>query len=143
MKSYGRLIGIDVGTRRIGLARTDLLRMSVNPIGTLSPQEVWGRLQDLVEESRVLAFVVGWPTSLSGETTSSTKMAERFIRKLEEKFPDIPVRRVDERYSSVEAVEQMVVSGVPKQKRREKGRVDRVAAALLLQWFMEQNTEFN
>ncbi|MEX0639360.1 MAG: Holliday junction resolvase RuvX, partial [Balneolaceae bacterium] len=106
MKPYGRLIGIDVGTRRIGLARTDLLRMSVNPIDTFSPQEIWGQLQDLVEESRILAFVVGWPTSLSGEKTSSTEMAERFIRKLEKKFPDIPVHRIDERYSSVEAVEQ-------------------------------------
>lgn len=143
MKPYGRLIGIDVGTRRIGLARTDLLRMSVNPIDTFSPQEIWGQLQDLVEESRILAFVVGWPTSLSGEKTSSTEMAERFIRKLEKKFPDIPVHRIDERYSSVEAVEQMVATGVPKQKRREKGRVDRVAAALLLQWFMEQNSEFD
>jgi len=141
VRSYGRLIGIDVGSKRVGLARTDLLRMSVNPVGTFSPADVMDELDRLVGESAVRAFVVGWPLSLSGKATSSTNMVERFIRKLEERFPEVPVHRIDERYSSVQAVEQMVASGVPRSKRREKGRVDNVAAAILLKQFLEQNQD--
>lgn len=141
MDSYGRLIGIDVGSKRIGLARTDLLRLSVNPVGTYPPQEVMDELESLVAEGPVRAFIVGWPLALSGEETTSTRMAARFIERLEKRFPGIPVNRIDERYSSTEAVEGMVLSGVPREKRREKGRTDRVAAAILLQRFLEQNQD--
>ncbi|MEX1062997.1 MAG: Holliday junction resolvase RuvX [Balneolaceae bacterium] len=145
MKKYGRLIGIDVGTRRVGLARTDLLRTSANPAGTFSPQEVFDRIGRFMKDDNhpVLAFVVGWPVSTAGTETSATDMVVSFIQKLEKKFPDIPVYRTDEGYSSKRAVEIMIESGTPRKKRREKGRVDQAAAALLLQYFLETNHDFD
>jgi len=128
-----------VGTRRIGLARTDLLRTSANPAGTYSPKEVFSELEILTRDNPVLAFVVGWPLSTSGEFTASTQMVERFIHKLKKKFPGIPVYKVDERYSSKKAVAKMIEAGVPMKKRSQKGRIDQAAAALLLQHFLESN----
>lgn len=131
-----------MGTRRIGLARTDLLRTSVNPAGTCSPKDVFSELEILMNDQPVLAFVVGWPLSTSGELTQSTQMVQKFIRKLEKKFPGIPVFKIDERYSSQKAVKKMIEAGVPRKKRSEKGRVDQAAAALILQQFLETNNDF-
>lgn len=131
-----------MGTRRIGLARTDPLRTSANPAGTFSPKDVFSELEMLMNGHPVLAFVVGWPLSTSGELTSSTQMAEKFIRKLKGRFPGIPVYKVDERYSSKKAVAKMIEAGVPMKKRSQKGRVDQAAAALLLQHFLETNDDF-
>lgn len=142
MKSFGRIIGIDVGTRRIGLARTDPLRTSVNPVGTYAPAEIFDQIEKQQKDYPILAFVVGWPLSTGGEHTEATRMVERFIKKLNKRFPDIPVHTIDERYSSKEAVQTMIRSGVPRKKRAEKGRVDQTVAALLLQQFLETENEF-
>lgn len=143
MKKYGRIIGIDVGTKRVGLARSDLLRTSANPSGTYSPEEVFSEIEKYQDEYPVLAFVVGWPLSTSGEETESTEMVKSFIKKLNKHFPDIPVYKVDERYSSKQAVQTMIEAGVPRSKRREKGRVDQTAAALILQQFMETDSDLS
>lgn len=138
MKVFGRIIGIDVGTKRIGLARTDLLRISANPAGTFSPDEVFHQIKTVKGDHPVYAFVVGWPLSTSGEETKATEMVEKFIIKLKKHFPAVPVYKMDERYTSVQAVQTLVNSGVPKQKRMEKSRVDQAAAAIILQEYLEQ-----
>lgn len=141
MKEFGRIIGIDVGTKRIGLARTDLLRISANPAGTFAPDEIFSEIEALKGEHPVHAFVVGWPLSASGEESGATEMVERFIKKLKKHFPSVPVYKVDERYSSVQAVQTLINSGVPKKKRREKSRIDQTAAAIILQKFLEKNKD--
>ena len=138
MAEYGRIIGIDVGTKWVGLARTDLLRMSANSIGTYHVEEVFDKLEDLVENERVQKLVVGWPLTPEGGEGRAIKMVERFLTKLRLHFPEIEIDKIDERYTSKEAVAAMVDAGVPKMKRRDSDRVNRAAAAIILQKYLEQ-----
>lgn len=140
MQKYGRYIGIDVGTKRVGLARTDLLRISINPNGTFSRNNVFGKLEEEVEQSNILAFIVGWPLDPDGKEDAMTKKVQTFINELKRKFPDIPVNKVDERYTSKEAVQHLIEAGVPKMKRRKKERIDETAAAIILQKYLEMKS---
>lgn len=138
MAEYGRIIGIDVGTKWVGLARTDLLRTVANPIGTYHVDQVFDELTKLIENEKVLKLVVGWPLTPEGLEGRAIKMVERFLTKLRLHFPDIEIDKIDERYTSKEAVAAMVEAGVPKMKRRETDRVNRAAAAIILQKYLEQ-----
>lgn len=137
LKRYGRIIGIDVGTKRTGLARTDLLRTIANPVGTYRNSEVFEKIEELVKKDQVLKIVVGWPLTPSGEEGEATKRVENFIERLRVKFPEIVIEKIDERYTTKEAVKAMIEAGVPKMKRREKGRKDQAAAAIILQKYLE------
>lgn len=141
MAEYGRIIGIDVGTKWVGLARTDLLRMVANPIGTYPPPEAIEKLKELVETEQVQKLVVGWPLTPSGGEGRAIKMVERFLTKLRLVLPEIEIDKMDERYTSKEAVAAMVESGVPKMKRRDSDRVNQAAAAIILQKYLEENGE--
>lgn len=138
MKEYGRLIGIDVGTKKIGLARTDLLQTIPNPVGTFGPDNIFEEIGKLVKEDRIIAFVVGWPLTPGGGEGPAIRMVKSFIKKLSYHFPDIPIKKVDERYTSKEAVSAMWEAGVPLMKRRDKKRIDRAAAALILQKYLQE-----
>lgn len=139
MAEYGRIIGIDVGTKWVGLARTDLLRMSANSIGTWHVSEVFDKLEELVANERVQKLVVGWPLTPEGGEGRATKMVERFLTKLQLHFPDMEVDKIDERYTSKEAVAAMAEAGVPKMKQRDGDRVNRAAAAIILQKYLDQS----
>ncbi|MBD3616640.1 MAG: Holliday junction resolvase RuvX [Gracilimonas sp.] len=140
MQEYTRLIGIDVGKKRVGIAQTDLLKTIATPVGTFSPEEVFSEIQKITENSPVEKFVIGWPLSLSGEEGSATQMVDNFIKKLHLSFPNIEIAKVDERYTSTQARSLMVEAGIPKKKRKEKGRVDRIAAAIILQNYLDSNS---
>ncbi|HET8865915.1 MAG TPA: Holliday junction resolvase RuvX [Gracilimonas sp.] len=140
MQEYARLIGIDVGKKRVGIAQTDLLKTIATPVGTFSPEKVFSELKAITEQAPVEKFVVGWPLSLSGEEGSATQMVDDFIKKLSQSFPNIEIAKVDERYTSTQALSLMVEAGIPKKKRKEKGRVDRIAAAIILQNYLDSNT---
>ena len=137
MAHYGRLVGIDVGTKWVGLARTDLLRTVANPIGTYSVDDVFERLEELVENERVDKIVVGWPLTPEGEEGRAIRMVRDFMVEFRKHFPDMEVEKVDERYTSKEAVRAMVEAGVPKMKRRQSDRVNQAAAAIILQKYIE------
>lgn len=138
MQEYARLVGIDVGKKRVGIAQTDLLKTIASPVGTYSPDEVFSVISTIVKENNVERFIVGWPLTPNGDEGPATQMVEKFINKLSGVYPEIPIEKVDERYTSKKAVESMVQAGVPKKKRREKERVDRIAAALILQNYLDQ-----
>lgn len=137
MQVYSRLIGIDVGRKRCGLAQTDLLKTIASPVGTFSPDEIIKKISHIVEESQVEGFVVGWPLTPDGEEGKATEMVQEFINRISNLYPSIPIIKIDERYTSNYAKEVMLTSGVPKKKRREKERVDRIAAALILQNYLD------
>ncbi|TVR35387.1 MAG: Holliday junction resolvase RuvX [Balneolaceae bacterium] len=142
MAKLGRIIGVDVGRKKVGLARTDLLRTSANPIGTFTPVDSHKEIErQITEEGPVIAVVVGWPLTPQDEHTHATELAGDYIRFIEGKFKDIPVYKMDERYTSRHAMQIMVESGVSKSKRHEKGRLDQAAAALILQQFLEAHPE--
>lgn len=140
MQTYARLIGIDVGSKRCGLAQTDLLKTIASPVGTFSPDEILEKISQILEKSPVEEFIVGWPLTPNGEEGNATQMVQEFINRLKKRYKDIPVIKVDERYTSNQAKDVMLEIGVPKKKRREKERVDRIAAALILQTYLESNT---
>ena len=139
MQEYSRLVGIDVGTKRIGLSQTDLLQTIATPVGTFPPHQIIEEITKIASHARVAGFVVGWPLTTSGEEGIATEMVSQFIKRLNKKFPDIPVFKIDERYTSNKAKDVMIQAGIPKQKRRQKERVDRIAAALILQQYLDSN----
>lgn len=140
MQEYARLIGIDVGKKRVGLAQTDLLKTIATPVGTFPPEEVMDEIRGIMEQAPVEKIIIGWPLSLQGDEGTATQMVDDFIKKIHHSFPDLEVVKVDERYTSTQARDMMVEAGIPKKKRQEKGRVDRIAAAIILQNYLDTNT---
>ena len=126
----------------MGLARTDLLRTVANPIGTYSPDDSFKEIKRQAEhEGPVSGIVVGWPLTPQGDPTDATDLVKDYIKKLNKEHKDIKIYKMDERFTSRQAMKIMVDSGVPKMKRRKKGRLDQAAAALILQQFLEARPE--
>jgi putative Holliday junction resolvase len=131
-----RILGIDVGTKRIGLAQSDPTFTFASPIGTFSEGEILAKLTEM--QSFTQQIVVGWPLSMRGQEGAATQMVEKFVTKLHQKFPEIPVETLDERFTSTMA-NQVIRESVPsKKKRQQKGLVDTIAAAILLQSFLDR-----
>lgn len=142
MDQLGRILGVDVGSKRVGLARTDLLRTSANPIGTFSPHQSFAEIKDQIEnEGPVCAIVVGWPLTPQGEPTHATPLVTEYLNQLKKKCRGVKLYTFDERYTSKQAMKLMVESGVPKKKRHKKGRLDQAAAALILNQFLEAHPD--
>jgi putative Holliday junction resolvase len=135
---YGRIIGIDVGTKWVGLARTDLLRTAANSIGTYSVDCVLNEIAALVEEEHVQKLVVGWPLTPQGKEGMAVEMVKKFVKRLRKKLPDIEIDKIDERYTSRQAIHAMEQAGVPKMKRQDSYRINQAAAAVILQKYLEQ-----
>lgn len=138
MAEFYRIIGIDVGKKRIGLAQSDLSRTLASPIGAYAPGEIFAELKKRVSGGNVRTFVVGWPVTLKGEEKESVHMVRSFIGELKKQFPDIGIVTLDERFTSVMAQKAILDSGVPKKRRQQKGIVDAVAATILLQNYIDQ-----
>lgn len=142
MDQLGRILGVDVGSKRVGLARTDLLRTSANPVGTFTLHESFAEIKNQIEnEGPVRGIVVGWPLTPQGEPTHATPLVEEYLKQLKKKFRGVKLYTFDERYTSKQAMKLMVQSGVPKKKRQKKGRLDQAAAALILNQFLEAYPE--
>ncbi len=137
-EKYGRILGIDVGTKWTGLARTDLLKTAANPIGTFPANEVYEVIEKIVNEEKIDLIVVGWPLTPEEGEGRAVEMVERFLLKLRERLPNIKIEKFDERFSSKEAVEAMQEAGVPREKREDTYRRNRAAAAVILQEYLKE-----
>ncbi len=134
-----RIIAIDYGKKRVGLAVTDPLQLIATPLATVSTAEVHSYLADYLSKEAVECFVVGIPKDLKNRDTDATPLVEAFVKQLQQKFPDIPVKLVDERFTSKLAVRAMIDGGVKKMDRRDKGLIDKTSAVIILQSYMEAN----
>ncbi len=123
----------------MGVAQTDLLKTIATPVGTYPPNQVFSELRKIASQSTIDAFIVGWPLTTRGEPGKATDRVNSFIGQLKKQFPEIEIHKIDERYTSNQAKEVMIKSGVPKKKRQQKERVDQIAAALILERYLEQN----
>jgi len=132
-----RIIGIDVGTKRIGLAQSDPTRTIASPIGTFSEADLFKKLLEL--QQGIETAIVGWPLSMRGHEGSSTKMVQEFVARFSKKFPTIKVELLDERFTSTMANKSIVETVSSRKKRQEKGLVDTVAASILLQSYLDRN----
>ena len=128
-----RWIALDFGKARTGIAVTDDNAMIASPLETVDSRSIWERLSALVAERPCAGFVLGDPGALAD---SSAGIAELELG-LRKRWPHLPVHRVDESFTSREAQASLVQGGMRKSKRREKGALDKVAAALILQRFLD------
>jgi putative Holliday junction resolvase len=136
-QQLGRILAIDYGKKRVGLAVTDEMKIIANSIGTLHSQEVINFLIKYVSKENVECFVVGEPKQMDYSESESVKYIEPFIKQLKKVFPDIPVKRFDERFTSKMALQTMIDAGLKKKDRQNKALVDSISATIILQSYME------
>jgi putative Holliday junction resolvase len=134
----GRLIGIDYGTKRVGLAATDPLKIIANTLTTIHSKDVISYLKDYMAREEVECFVVGKPMRLDGSDSQSAVHVEKFVHLLRKNFPGIPVEMIDERFTSAIATRSLLEMGLKKKDRAVKGNVDQVSAVLILQTYMQR-----
>lgn len=133
-----RIIAIDYGAKRCGIAETDDLQIIASALDTVSTTDLMAYLKKYFASQRVDGVVVGQAVRMSGELSEIENETLDFIRRFSKAFPAIPVHRVNEMYTSKLALESMVASGAKKKLRREKGNLDKISATLILQHFLEQ-----
>ena len=132
-----RIVGIDFGEKRVGIASTDPLQIIANGITTLPPKDALDFLEKFVAENEVELFVVGRPKTLQNEPALVVKKVEQFVERLNEKFSTIEVVFVEERFTSVLAQRTMIDGGLKKKERQNKALVDKISATIILQSYLE------
>jgi putative holliday junction resolvase len=132
-----RIVAIDYGQKRVGLAVTDELQLIATPLATVPAHETIDFLRDYVSRNPVECFVVGEPRQMNNTPSESARFIEPFIKRLKAEFISIPVKRMDERFTSMIAQQTIIHSGLSKKDRRDKSLVDSVSATLILQSFMD------
>ena len=137
----GRIMAIDYGLRRTGIAVTDTLQMIANGLTTVATSDLLSFIRDYIQKENVERFVVGLPKQMNNEPSESMKQIEPFVALLKKEIPSIPVEYADERFTSVLAHRAMIEGGMRKMKRREKAIVDEISAVIILQSYLE-NTKY-
>ncbi|OUJ75964.1 Holliday junction resolvase RuvX [Hymenobacter crusticola] len=132
----GRILAIDYGNKRVGLAITDPLQLIATPLETIHSQDVLTYVKTYHAREPLAALVVGMPRTLLNEPTDVTSAVVGLVRRLRRELPDVPVHEIDERYTSRMAHQAMLAGGLSKKDRRDKATVDRVSATLILQSFL-------
>lgn len=133
----GRLLAIDYGTKRVGLAVTDSLKIIASTLDTVHAKDVIVYLKNYTAKEEVERFVVGLPKRLDGSDSQSAVHVENFVNLLRKNFPNTPIERVDERFTSTIATRSLLEMGLKKKDRANKGNVDQVSAVLILQTYMQ------
>ena len=133
----GRILAIDYGRKRVGLAVTDPLQIIASPLETVHSKDVIQYLKDYDLAENIESFVLGMPMNLNNQPTDATAGAQQFEGLLKKNFPEKPVYLQDERFTSKMAMAAMISGGMKKKDRREKGNIDKISAAIILQSFLE------
>lgn len=136
----GRILGIDYGTKRIGLAVTDPMQIFASPLITVSPNEFDKFIDDYLTTEEVEAFVVGYPVKLNNQPSETVNYINPFIKKLKKKFPEKHIHLADERFTSQMAFQTMIAGGVKKLDRLDKSMVDKISASIILQSFLDNRS---
>ena len=132
-----RILAIDFGTKRCGIAITDELRMIASGLTTVETADLMRFLHDYCKDEKVGLIVVGQPLQKDGTPSDVEVNILEFIEKLREEMPEMPIDRTDERFSSKLAVQAMIDSGLKKKKRRNKALIDGISATIILQDYMK------
>ena len=134
-----RMIGIDYGRARVGVAMSDPLGIFASPLETVASAKIIEYLQKLTTSEKVVRFVVGYPMNLDGKPAEAAADVDAFLKRLAKSFPAVPVSLEDERFTSVLAHRAMIDGGMKKSERRKKESVDKISAAIILQSYMDRN----
>lgn len=135
-----RIICIDYGLKRTGLAVTDPLQIIATGLTTLHSNELIPYLKNYFTKEEVEMIIIGWPTNWDESDTHATPLVKKCIQDLEKNFPAIPIKKVDERFTSKMAKDAMLEMGMKKKDRRNKALVDEIAATIMLQEYLRANS---
>ena len=135
-----RLIGIDYGRKRVGLAVSDPLGIFASALETVQTAKIIEYLRNYSEKENVSAFVVGMPQNMNGAPSEAAKDVKAFLVQLEKAFPGVPIHLEDERFTSVLAHRAMIDGGMKASDRRDKESVDKISAAIILQSYMDRTS---
>tara|TARA_B100001769_G_C22090306_1_gene588027 strand:+ start:783 stop:1220 length:438 start_codon:yes stop_codon:yes gene_type:complete len=141
LMDMGRLLGLDYGTKRVGIAETDDLQIIASPLTTIHTKDILNYILEYCKKHDVEAVVVGMPKNLNSTDTHSTKLVEQFIKHLRKKIDSIEIILEDERFTSKMASQSMIMGGVKKSKRQEKGNLDKVSASIILQSYLDRKAK--
>lgn len=132
----GRILAIDYGSKRTGIAVTDEMQIIASGLTTVSTKNLLEFLISYTSSEKVDLIVIGLPKQMNNELSESEPLILKFIKILNNKFPNMPVERVDERFTSKMAFQTMIVSGLNKNKRKNKSLVDEISATIILQSYL-------
>lgn len=133
----GRLLSIDYGRKRCGIAVTDSLKICANGLTTVRTCDLMSWLKDYCGKEAVEKIIVGLPKQLNGEPSESTRFIEPFLKQMNKEMPQIPIERYDERFTSTIAHQSMLQGGMKKKDRRNKDIVDEIAATIILNDYLQ------
>ncbi len=135
-----RILAFDYGTKRIGIAVTDPLQIIATGLDTIHPKDIIDYLKRYISSEQVELFVVGEPLQMDGTPSQSAPHVKGFITTLNKNFPEIPVERIDERFTSKMASAVVAQSGFKKSDRQNKERLDTISATIILQTYLEKRS---
>ncbi|GAB6012665.1 Holliday junction resolvase RuvX [Viscerimonas tarda] len=138
-----RLLAIDYGTKRTGIAVSDTLKIIATGLTTLPSNELLAFLKQYLNKEQVELIIVGAPKQMNNEPSDNMKHVEAFVRKLKKEIPSVPVAYYDERFTSVMAHRVMLEGGLKKTDRQNKALVDEISAVIILQGYMESSLYMN
>lgn len=133
-----RILGIDYGKKRTGIATSDPLGIFASAVETVQTANIVNYLKNYTSKENVERFVVGYPMNLNNTPSECAAYVDVFLKTLAKHFPQIPVSLEDERFTSTMAMQAMITGGVKKSVRREKGSVDKISAAIILQSYLDK-----
>ncbi len=133
----GRILAVDYGTKRVGIAVTDSLRIIATGLTTIHSKDVVTFIEDYIKKETVDCVVIGEPKTLMNEASDSATHVEAFIKHLQKRIPNLKIERYDERFTSSIAKQSMIDGGLKKKARQNKETVDMISATLILQNYLE------
>lgn len=133
-----RIVGIDYGRKRVGVAVSDPLGIFASALETVHSAKIIDYLKNYASQERIVSFVVGYPMNMDNRPSEAAADVDVFLKLLAKHFPDIPVIKEDERFTSVLALRAMIDGGMKKSDRQEKGAADKISAALILQTYLDR-----
>ena len=135
----GRILAFDYGLKRTGIAITDELQIIASGLTTVDTKKIFSFLTAYLKKENVELFIVGEPKQMNNTESESEQFIKPFILKLSQTFPKIPIKRIDERFTSKMAFQSMIDSGLKKKQRQNKALIDEISATLILQTYLRNN----
>lgn len=134
----GKILGIDYGLKRVGIAITDDSNTFAFGLDTFASNQIYSYLEDLLTREDIETIVIGDPKNLKNQETDASKPSNTITVKLKKKYPQINIERIDERFTSKIAFQAMIDGGMKKKDRQKKNNIDKVSATIILQSYLEQ-----
>lgn len=140
MNIKGRILAIDYGRKRTGLAATDEWQMIASGLTTVATKDLKDFLKEYIQKETVVQVIIGLPKRLNNELSEVAKDIEQFVQWFQKEYTELPIQTIDERFTSKMATQSMITGGLKKKQRQNKALVDEVAATILLQDFLQYYT---